>query len=84
MIIHSAFNVFGRFHIFAISLLYFCNQGAFNVVYDRLSILQFAFLQSCIIKRYCEKRFVSKYMSTIGIDYGVTKYVVCFIIHPRV
>ncbi|PIK61268.1 putative dnaJ-like subfamily C member 27 [Apostichopus japonicus] len=28
--------------------------------------------KSCIIKRYCEKRFVSKYLSTIGIDYGVT------------
>ncbi|NXL98542.1 DJC27 protein, partial [Tyrannus savana] len=28
--------------------------------------------QSCIIKRYCEKRFVSKYLATIGIDYGVT------------
>ena len=31
------------------------------------------YLQSCIIKRYCEKRFVSKYLATIGIDYGVTK-----------
>ena len=30
-------------------------------------------LQSCLIKRYCEKRFVSKYMSTLGIDFGVTK-----------
>uniref|UniRef100_A0A2K5Y6R0 DnaJ heat shock protein family (Hsp40) member C27 n=1 Tax=Mandrillus leucophaeus TaxID=9568 RepID=A0A2K5Y6R0_MANLE len=28
--------------------------------------------KSCIIKRYCEKRFVSKYLATIGIDYGVT------------
>uniref|UniRef100_A0A2K5IJW8 DnaJ homolog subfamily C member 27 n=1 Tax=Colobus angolensis palliatus TaxID=336983 RepID=A0A2K5IJW8_COLAP len=28
---------------------------------------------SCIIKRYHEKRFVSKYLATIGIDYGVTK-----------
>ncbi|XP_068792836.1 dnaJ homolog subfamily C member 27 isoform X2 [Struthio camelus] len=28
---------------------------------------------SCIIKRYCEKRFVPKYLATIGIDYGVTK-----------
>jgi DnaJ family protein C protein 27 len=27
--------------------------------------------KSCIIKRYCEERFVSKYISTIGIDYGV-------------
>jgi len=29
--------------------------------------------KSCLIKRYCEKRFVSKYMTTIGIDFGVTK-----------
>jgi DnaJ family protein C protein 27 len=29
--------------------------------------------KSCIIKRYCEKRFVAKYLQTIGIDYGVTK-----------
>jgi len=29
--------------------------------------------KSCIIKRYCEKRFVNKYLQTIGIDYGVTK-----------
>ncbi|TPP60229.1 DnaJ like protein subfamily C member 27 [Fasciola gigantica] len=27
--------------------------------------------KSCLIKRYCEKRFVSKYLPTIGIDYGV-------------
>jgi GTPase SAR1 family protein len=27
--------------------------------------------KSCIIKRYCEERFVQKYISTIGIDYGV-------------
>ncbi|XP_042189159.1 dnaJ homolog subfamily C member 27 [Callorhinchus milii] len=29
--------------------------------------------KSCVIKRYCEKRFVAKYLATIGIDYGVTK-----------
>jgi len=29
--------------------------------------------KSCIIKRYCEKRFVNKYLPTIGIDYGATK-----------
>ncbi len=29
--------------------------------------------KSCLIKRYCEKRFVSKYLATIGIDYGATK-----------
>lgn len=32
--------------------------------------------KSCIIKRYCEKRFVNKYLATIGIDYGVTKLTV--------
>jgi DnaJ family protein C protein 27 len=32
--------------------------------------------KSCIIKRYCEKRFVAKYLQTIGIDYGVTKVIV--------
>lgn len=29
-------------------------------------------LQSCLIKRYCEKRFVNKYVPTVGIDYGST------------
>ncbi|PAA51223.1 hypothetical protein BOX15_Mlig031150g6 [Macrostomum lignano] len=32
--------------------------------------------KSCIIKRYCEKRFVQKYLMTIGIDFGVTKVTV--------
>jgi DnaJ homolog subfamily C member 27 len=27
--------------------------------------------KSCVIKRFCEEKFVSKYISTIGIDYGV-------------
>ena len=27
--------------------------------------------KSCLVKRYCEERFISKYISTIGIDYGV-------------
>ncbi|KAL0226734.1 hypothetical protein P9112_014058 [Eukaryota sp. TZLM1-RC] len=27
--------------------------------------------KSTFIKRYCENRFVSKYLATIGIDYGV-------------
>ncbi|KAA6383549.1 MAG: putative Ras family GTPase [Streblomastix strix] len=27
--------------------------------------------KSCLIKRYCEKKFVSKYISTIGIDFGM-------------
>eukprot|EP00049_Salpingoeca_infusionum_P003472 m.66828 g.66828 ORF g.66828 m.66828 type:complete len:297 (+) comp12144_c1_seq3:170-1060(+) len=30
--------------------------------------------KSCLIKRYCEKRFVKKYIPTIAIDYGVTTY----------
>ena len=29
--------------------------------------------KSCIIKRYCEGRFVQKYITTIGVDYGVKK-----------
>ena len=32
--------------------------------------------KSCLVKRYCEKRFVSKYLMTIGIDYGVSKSIV--------
>ncbi|KAK3872990.1 hypothetical protein Pcinc_021967 [Petrolisthes cinctipes] len=28
--------------------------------------------KSCLIKRYCEKRFVGKYVPTVGIDYGST------------
>lgn len=27
--------------------------------------------KSCLIKRYCEERFVAKYIATIGVDYGV-------------
>lgn len=27
--------------------------------------------KSCLIKRYCEEKFVKDYISTIGIDYGV-------------
>lgn len=29
--------------------------------------------KSCLIKRYCEEKFVERYISTIGIDYGVKK-----------
>ena len=29
--------------------------------------------KSCLIKRYCEGSFVSDYITTIGIDYGVKK-----------
>ncbi|KAH7821568.1 RJL, Ras superfamily GTPase [Monocercomonoides exilis] len=27
--------------------------------------------KSCLIKRFCEKKFVSKYISTIGVDFGM-------------
>lgn len=27
--------------------------------------------KSCLIKRYCEEKFVNKYIGTIGVDYGV-------------
>merc|ERR1712100_490234 len=27
--------------------------------------------KSCIIKRYCEEQFVTRYVSTIGVDFGV-------------
>ena len=27
--------------------------------------------KSCLIKRFCEERFVQKYIATIGVDYGV-------------
>jgi len=30
--------------------------------------------KSCLIKRLCEKRFIAKYLATIGIDFGVTTY----------
>jgi DnaJ homolog subfamily C member 27 len=29
--------------------------------------------KSCIIKRYCEERFIKRYIPTIGVDYGVKK-----------
>lgn len=32
--------------------------------------------KSCLVKRFCEGRFVSKYISTIGVDYGVKPYTV--------
>ena len=32
--------------------------------------------KSCLIKRYCEKRFVSKYLPTIGVDFGAIHEVV--------
>jgi DnaJ homolog subfamily C member 27 len=32
--------------------------------------------KSCLIKRYCEGRFIGKYISTIGVDYGVKKMII--------
>lgn len=32
--------------------------------------------KSCLIKRYCEKKFVSKYIMTIGVDFGVRPVVI--------
>ncbi|KAJ9461283.1 Ras-related protein RABE1a [Diplonema papillatum] len=32
--------------------------------------------KSCLIKRYCEGKFVTKYITTIGIDFGVKPVVV--------
>jgi len=43
---------------------------------SRIKVLSFGDVRtgkSCLIKRYCEKRFVSRYMPTIGVDFGVTK-----------
>ena len=36
-----------------------------------ISISQHHIGKSCLIKRYCEERFVTKYIATIGVDYGV-------------
>lgn len=32
--------------------------------------------KSCLIKRYCEEKFVSRYIATIGVDFGVKPIVV--------
>mmetsp|Transcript_49946 Transcript_49946/g.104232 ORF Transcript_49946/g.104232 Transcript_49946/m.104232 type:complete len:187 (-) Transcript_49946:7-567(-) len=32
--------------------------------------------KSCLIKRYCEEKFVAKYISTIGVDFGVKSVMV--------
>jgi len=32
--------------------------------------------KSCLIKRYCEEKFVSKYITTIGVDFGVKSVVI--------
>eukprot|EP01017_Pseudomicrothorax_dubius_P032484 TRINITY_DN4260_c0_g1_i6.p1 TRINITY_DN4260_c0_g1~~TRINITY_DN4260_c0_g1_i6.p1 ORF type:complete len:160 (-),score=22.55 TRINITY_DN4260_c0_g1_i6:211-690(-) len=32
--------------------------------------------KSCLIKRYCEGKFVDRYITTIGVDYGVKKMMI--------
>ncbi|CAD8087842.1 unnamed protein product [Paramecium sonneborni] len=32
--------------------------------------------KSCLIKRFCEGRFINKYVTTIGVDYGVKKMMI--------
>uniref|UniRef100_G1QAE7 DnaJ homolog subfamily C member 27 n=1 Tax=Myotis lucifugus TaxID=59463 RepID=G1QAE7_MYOLU len=53
-----------------------------NLFIDTLAITR-KHTKCCIIKRYCEKRFVSKYLATIGIDYGVTKNIMWNIFYQR-
>ena len=39
----------------------------------RMKIISFgseAVGKSCLVKRFCEEKFVSKYISTIGVDFG--------------
>lgn len=46
---------------------------------QRLKIISMGNLgagKSCMIKRFCEEKFVSKYISTIGIDYGVKSLII--------
>lgn len=53
-----------------------CGKVSFCTLTGRRVVLcmsTFMTLQSCLIKRFCEKRFVSKYMATLGIDFGVSK-----------
>lgn len=56
------------------------NVGSNNQLGDKVpSVLRIKIIsmgdsgvgKSCVIKRFCEEKFVSKYISTIGIDYGV-------------
>ena len=45
-----------------------------DIEFARIKILvtgPFKSGKSCLIKNYCEGRFVKKYLPTIGIDYGV-------------
>lgn len=46
-------------------------QGPRAIRLKMLSLGSASVGKSCLIKRYCEGRFVSKYITTIGVDYGV-------------
>ncbi|KAB7499492.1 DnaJ-like protein subfamily C member 27-A [Armadillidium nasatum] len=48
------------------------NNGKQTVRIRILSLGNSGTGKSCLIKRYCEKRFSAKYVPTIGIDYGST------------
>lgn len=60
------------------------NSSSSNVSNNGPSVLRIKIIsmgdsgvgKSCVIKRFCEEKFVSKYISTIGIDYGVKPVVV--------
>jgi DnaJ homolog subfamily C member 27 len=45
-----------------------------SIVPSRIKVLSMGSAgtgKSCLIKRFCEERFVSKYIATTGVDYGV-------------
>lgn len=44
-----------------------------NLFFKMISVGNQDVGKSCLIKRYCEGRFVKRYIQTIGIDYGVKK-----------
>jgi DnaJ family protein C protein 27 len=44
-----------------------------NVIFKITSVGNSEVGKSCLIKRYCEGRFVKRYITTIGVDYGVKK-----------
>uniref|UniRef100_A0AAY5KYZ1 J domain-containing protein n=1 Tax=Esox lucius TaxID=8010 RepID=A0AAY5KYZ1_ESOLU len=63
--------VYGSVTNLAVRLMGYDSQSAFRI--QTIWFVRDIIPWSCIIKRYCEKRFVPKYLATIGIDYGVTK-----------
>mmetsp|Transcript_4296 Transcript_4296/g.4298 ORF Transcript_4296/g.4298 Transcript_4296/m.4298 type:complete len:199 (-) Transcript_4296:35-631(-) len=50
------------------------NNNNQSIQINRIKILSMGYGgsgKSCLVKRYCEERFISKYIATIGVDYGV-------------